>query len=79
MPPKVVIVPTCVIAIHMGSDDYDGFYDANANIIYVDYHCKNTFTTILHEAIHWIICLLPRIDLVWELNILYDDLWDYLA
>ena len=79
MLPKVVIVPTCVIAIHMGEDNYDGFYDAVDNVIYVDYYCYSLFTTLLHEIIHWFLCLLPRVEAVWTLNVLYDELWDYLA
>ena len=58
----------------MGHKYYKGFYDADENMIYVNALYGLRFTNLLHEMGHWLLCLLPRVEAVYDLNILYDKL-----
>ena len=68
------IVTHQFIALHMRHRYYRGFYDADENTIYVNAVYGLTFTNLLHEMGHWLLCLLPHVEAVYKLNELYDKL-----
>ena len=72
--PLVRIVNPGFIALQVGHKYYKAFYDAKKNIIYVNSLYGFRFNTMLHEVGHWFICLLPHVDAVYRLNVLYDKL-----
>ena len=72
--PLVKIVTPQFIALHMRHRYYRGFYDADENTIYVNALYGLKFTNLLHEAGHWLLCLLPRVEAVYKLNLWYDRL-----
>ena len=52
---------------------FQGSYDADLNEVEVN-HLSPMLLVLLHELGHWLICLLPRCDWVYNLNMWYDYL-----
>ena len=58
----------------MGSVYYKGYYDSDVNTIYVNCVYGVSFSNLLHEMGHWLLCLLPRCSVTYRLNEYYDAL-----
>ena len=76
--PNVVIVPPCVIAIHMSHHYYFSFYNEWDNTIYVNDLYGMRWGSLLHEFGHWFLCLLPRCEATYLLNEWYDEVDGFL-
>ena len=53
-------------------------YYPERNEIHVLYPHPNLFKGLLHDIIHWVICLLPKCEAVYKLNNWYDHMWTWL-
>ena len=76
--PEVKIVSPREIYLHMGSPYYKGFYHVYENTIYVNSNYGLRFSNLLHEMGHWLLCLLPKCDVTYDLNVFYDKIDTFL-
>ena len=54
-------------------------YDADLNLIQFSMSWGgSTWFRLIHELGHWVLCLLPRCDFVYNLNLGYDYYWRWL-
>jgi len=74
--PKVVWITPRQMVEDMGHPEYSAYYDPEPNIVFLNTGFPLRFSTLFHELVHWALCFLPKTDRVYEVNLLYDILWD---
>ncbi len=70
--PRIETAPAWIIKIEMGHSYYKSYYDAEKSIIIVNSRYGLNAWNLLHELGHHFLCKLPRVDFVYNLNIVWD-------